>query len=384
MFHTHVQSRHKHRFNTTILSGIMLSLLFAAMIGFAGAGKAQETASEDAATTDITVGYRVTPPFVMKDADGNLTGMAIDLWNEIEDGMGYAPTYREYASMADLVSATAAKEVDVAVGAMSITEERAMEIDFTQPWFDSGLRVMVDNYSSSSMTNLWDGLAESGHLQHYGILILLVIVATIGLTLFDRHFDKNFPKRWREGIAESFYAVMLVVTKGSLPSRAKLFGWYGRIFSAFWLVIGIAVLAYVTSSLTSVMTSIAVQGAIGGPDDLPGRVVGVLKGSTAETAMKQDEIEYVTYASVDDAITALRDNEVDAIVGDSPVLEYHKFIDPKPGLDIVGRIFSPDKYGFAVPYDESSQIFPITVKLLSLQEDGVVEDLAEKYFGDER
>ena len=375
----------RHTANRSRASSALKPVLFALLMafglfGFAGAGQAQESAASE----NITVGYRVTPPFVMKDADGNLTGMAIDLWQAIDDGMGHTPTYVEYGSMADLVAATAAKKVDVAVGAMSITEERAQIVDFTQPWFDSGLRVMVDNYSSSSMSNLWDGLAESGHLQHYGILILLVIVATIGLTFFDRHFDKNFPRRWREGIAESFYSVMLMVTKGSLPSRSKLFGWYGRIFSAVWLVVGIAILAYITSSLTSVMTSIAVEGAITGPDDLPGHTVGVLKGSTAETTMQQDGIEFVTFASIDDAIAALRHNTVEAIVGDAPVLEYYKFVDPKPGLDVVGRIFAPDKLGFAMPYDADSLIFPVTVKLLSLKEDGIVEDLAEKYFGDER
>ena len=362
------------------MPGLLLALLLIVSSGFAGGSQAQESA----ASSDITVGYRITPPFVMKDAEGNLAGMAMDLWQAIADGMGHTPTYVEYGSMAELIKAAADKKVDIAVGAISITEERVQAADFTQPWFDSGLRVMIDTYSSSSITNLWDGLAEAGHLQHYGFLILLVLAATIGLTVFDRHFDKSFPRRWRDGIAESFYAVMLLVTKGALPSRAKLFGWYGRVFSALWLIIGIGVLAYVTSSLTSVMTSIAVQGAITGPDDLPGHTVGVLKGSTAETAMQREGISFVAYASIDDAIAGLRQNSVEAIVGDAPVLEYYKFKDPQPGLDVVGRIFAPDKYGFAMPYDANSLIFPVTVKLLALQEDGVVEQIAQKYFGDER
>ena len=223
----------------------------------------------------ITVGYRVLPPFITVNSDGELGGMAADLWQEIEDGFNVKPTYVQYQTVGDLLTATAAKEVDVAIGAISITEERAERVDFTQPWFDSGLRVMVDDRSHSSLANIWNGLAEAGFLRYYAWLLLFIFVGTIGLTLFDRHFDKNFSRRWRDGLAESFYAVMLVVTKGTLPSRTKLFGWIGRVFAAFWLIIGIAVVAYVTSSVTSVMTSIAISGSITGPDDLPGRTIGV-------------------------------------------------------------------------------------------------------------
>ncbi|WP_180898636.1 transporter substrate-binding domain-containing protein [Martelella soudanensis] len=362
------------------LPGLLVSLLFLALCGLAGPSFGQDLGEP----LKIKVGYRVLPPFITKQSDGTITGMASELWREIEDGFNIEPTYVEYQTVADLLTATAARDVDVAVGAISITEERAELVDFTQPWFDSGLRVMVDDRTGSSLVNVWNGLAEAGYLRYYAWLLVLIMLGTIGLTLFDRHFDKNFPKRWREGVSESFYAVMLVVTKGSLPSRAKLFGWYGRIFSAFWLIIGIAVVAYITSSVTSVMTSIAITGSITGPDDLPGRTVGVFKGSTAENRMRRNGVDFITYTGMDDAVAALRGAEIDAIVGDAPVLEYYKAQNPALGLDVVGRIFAPDKFGFALPYGQDTLIQPITLRLLSLQEDGVVRELAQQYFGNER
>ncbi|MAM10729.1 MAG: ABC transporter substrate-binding protein [Rhizobiaceae bacterium] len=360
--------------------GLLFSLVFLALCGSAAPSFSQQTGEP----LQIRVGYRVLPPFITKQDDGTLTGMASELWREIEDGFNIEPTYVEYETVADLLAATAARDVDVAVGAISITEERAELVDFTQPWFDSGLRVMVDDRASSSLINVWNGLAEAGYLRYYAWLLVLILIGTIGLTVFDRHFDKNFPKRWRDGVAESFYAVMLVVTRGSLPSRAKLFGWYGKIFSAFWLIIGIAVVAYITSSVTSVMTSIAITGSITGPDDLPGRTVGVFRGSTAENRMRRNGIDFITYTGMDDAVAALRSAEIDAIVGDAPVLEYFKAQNPELGLDVVGRIFAPDKFGFALPYGQDTLIQPITVRLLALQEDGVVRALAQQYFGNER
>lgn len=360
--------------------GLLFALLLFALCGSAVPSLGQQTDEP----LQIRVGYRVLPPFITKHDDGTLTGMASELWREIEDGFNIKPTYVEYETVADLLAATAAREVDVAVGAISITEERAEIVDFTQPWFDSGLRIMIDNRTTSSLVNVWNGLAEAGYLRYYAWLLVFILIGTIGLTVFDRHFDKNFPKRWRDGVAESFYAVMLVVTRGTLPARSKLFGWYGKIFSAFWLIIGIAVVAYITSSVTSVMTSIAITGSITGPDDLPGRTVGVFRGSTAENRMRRNGIDFITYTGMDDAVTALRGAEIDAIVGDAPVLEYYKAQNPELGLDVVGRIFAPDKFGFALPYGQDTLIQPITVRLLALQEDGVVRELAQQYFGNER
>lgn len=360
--------------------GILLSLTLTA-------AAAAQTAVLDApavAPRSVTVGYHVSPPFVMRDSEGALGGMAIELWEEIAGALGYTSRYVEYPTIGGLIAATEAGQVDMAASNISITEERATAVDFTQPWFDGGLRVMVDESGTTTPGDIWSGLRNAGYLKAYGWIILLIVLATVGLTLFDRRFDKNFPKRWREGMAESFYSIMLLVTKGTLPGRTRLFGWMGRIFSAFWLIMGIAAFAYVTSSVTSVMTSLAIEGSINGPDDLVGHTVGVLEGSVGERAMRAEFIDIRRFDGIAAAVEGLRNNQVDAVVADAPVLEYYKLQHPDLGLDVVGRIFSTDKYGFAMPYADNSLIVPVTVKLLGLKEAGFLDTLDQAYFGDER
>ncbi|MBB4304671.1 ABC-type amino acid transport substrate-binding protein [Rhodobium orientis] len=369
--------------------GLLAALAMGLAIAFAGTGvRAQDsgdaTAVAPEAGKEVRVGYRVSAPFVMRDGEGKLGGMAVQLWEKIAEELGYTVTYAEYPHIPELLKAAETGEIDVAVGGISITEDRAKHVDFTQPWFDAGLRVMVDESGTTSFGDIWTGLADAGYLKSYGWLVLIIILSTIGLTLFDRRFDKNFTKSWREGVAASFYSVMLVVTKGSLPSRSSLFGWMGKIFSAFWLVIGIAVFAYITSSVTSVMTSLAIEGGITGPDDLNGHPIAVFTGSIGEEVMRNEGIDTRGYDDVDAAVEALRANDVDAIVADAAVLEYYKRQNPGHGLDVVGRIFHPDKFGYALPYKDSSLIFPVTVTLLKLQEDGFVDQLEKQYFGDER
>lgn len=368
--------------NRCITNEIALAALV--WIASAGAVMAQDAPVAPQAGENVVVGYHISPPFVMRDSDGNLHGMAIELWNKIAEEQGYIPSFRDYPTIADLLEATQSGDVDIAVGNVSITEQRATFVDFTQPWFDAGLRVMIDRQGATGFGDIWDGLWDAGYIKAYGWIVSLIIISTVGLTFFDRRFDGNFPKRWRDGLAESFYAVMLVVTKGTLPSRTKLFGWIGRIFSAIWLIVGIAVFAYVTSSVTSVMTSLAIEGNITGPDDLSGHTVAVFTGSISETIMIDDGIDVRRYDGIEPAVAALQRNDVDAIVADAPVLEYYKHEHPNLGLDVVGRIFNPGKYGFALPYKEDSRVLDVTIKLLALQESGFLDSLEKQYFGDER
>ena len=51
---------------------------------------------------------------------------------------------------------------DVAVGALSITEEREREFDFTHPFYESGLQILAPVTQQSSILVALDGLAGVG------------------------------------------------------------------------------------------------------------------------------------------------------------------------------------------------------------------------------
>ena len=156
----------------------------------------------------------------------------------------------EVDTFRELVDATAAGDIDVAATNLAVTRDRAERIDFTHPWFDAGLKIMVSESRGTSFRDVVAGLRESGHLRAYAWIAFVILLATQLVTLFDRYFDKNFPHRWRDGLAESFYTVMSATISGRPPARKNLFGWIGRIWQGLWLACGVAVLAYLTSSET--------------------------------------------------------------------------------------------------------------------------------------
>ncbi|WP_197023840.1 transporter substrate-binding domain-containing protein [Microbulbifer sp. HZ11] len=326
----------------------------------------------------INVGIYLSPPFVMEEGE-RLSGMSVELWENIAQKQNLASKYRVYSDIKSLVDGVHRGEVDVAVTNLTITEARARKIDFTQPWFDAGLRVMVGKKRRTSISDIVQGLKKTGMFASYLWILAVIILATLAFTLFDRKFDAEFPRRWRDGLAESFYSVMSIATSGN-AHRKNLFGWVGKIWAGIWLVCGVAVVSFITASITSVMTSLALTSQVNGLRDLPGKTVGVLSGSVAEEYAQENGISTRAYESTEQTVSALRAGEIDAIVGDSPVLAYFAFQNPELGLRLVGKLFNPDKYAFAVPKD-SPLGRPLSVEIIAAHEQGTIMDLREEYFG---
>lgn len=336
--------------------------------------------STPAASQSLRVGIFVDPPFVMAD-DNSYSGMAVDLWEMLANQLDLEFQYTSYPNFRDLVAAAASNQIDVAVTNLTITRDRAERVDFTHPWFDAGQRIMVNDDQGAGFGALIAGLQQSGHLKAYVWIALVILLSTVVLTIFDRRFDKSFPRRWRDGIAESFYTVMSVATSGKPPSRKNLFGWMGRIWQGLWLVCGIAVLAYVTSSVTSVMTTLAITNQINSVEDLTGHTVGVFSGSVSEGYARGMGIRHRDYPNIEEAVAALRDGRISAIIGDAPVLEYYATTHTDQPVSVVGAIFEPDKYGFALPHN-SDLTRALTVELIGAHENGDIHAIRTRYFGD--
>lgn len=362
---------HLKRFVTFICVAFVTSLIFSQQV------QLNDDLDENVPKT-IEVGVYISPPFVLN-TDEEFSGMAIDLWEHIAKNLKTNYTYKVYDNFHDLVVATNSDSVSVAVTNLTITKERAQKIDFTQPWFDAGLKIMVTENKATSSNALLNGLRDAGHLTSYFVLVVLVLLLTVLMTLFDRKFDKEFTKNWRDGLADSFYQVMLMFTSGKL-SRKNLFGWVGRVFAAIWLAVGILVVAYVTSSITSVMTTLSLSNEINQLSDLNGKKVGVVKDSETEDFIHGRGFNYIPYLNIDAMVDGLEDGSVDAIVGDAPILEYYQFTHHNKSLEVVGSLFKPDKYGFGLS-PKNTLKKEITLEILKAHESGYIRKLKSNYFG---
>ena len=77
---------------------------------------------------------------------------------------------------------------------------------------------------------------------------------------------------------------------------------------------------------------------------------------------------------------ALEDGKIEAVVHDAPILAYYAQTTGKGRFETVGRIFNPEKYGFAMQ-SGNERTEEVNRALLKLREDGTYTALLEKWFG---
>ena len=85
-------------------------------------------------------------PFEFQGKDGALQGFDVDLVNSIGKAAGFEAKY-ETMRFDGMIAALQANSVDAAVAGMTITAERAKAIDFSKPYFRSGLAIAVSEKS---------------------------------------------------------------------------------------------------------------------------------------------------------------------------------------------------------------------------------------------
>lgn len=94
-------------------------------------------------------------PFVLTVADAELEGFDIDLMNEIGKEIGFTVEYQSLP-FEDFFSAVEQGDVDAAISAITITEERHQSVDFSDPYFQGGLGMatLISNQDILSLTDL--------------------------------------------------------------------------------------------------------------------------------------------------------------------------------------------------------------------------------------
>jgi len=343
---------------------------------------APAAAQADLPPRTVKVAAFVDPPFAMQEPSGRWDGFAAVALQGASIPAHLVLEFHPCGSLEELFAEVESGKADIGIGNTLVTGERLARVAFTQPILDGGLRVMVPSKQSNSVARLWDGLVSDGHVRvvAWGAAITLGLSLVVALVL--RRFDREFTPHLHEGVAESFYHVVSVTMTGKTSYKGKVApGWIGRLAAALWLVFGVASVAYLTSSLTSVMTANTLHGRIHGPGDLRGRTVGVLKGSVAERSCAQQGMAVRTFGSVQAAADATVAGEVDAVVADAQSLEYFATTHPSVAVKLVGETFEKRHYAFAVRPGDEDLLRRLNVGILSLREDGALDRARSHWFG---
>ncbi len=328
----------------------------------------------------LKVGTRVLPPFVSLN-DGKFEGFSIDLWKALARSANFRFEMVEKGPLRDLLDAVEKREVDVAISAISITAAREERFDFSQPMFDSGLQIMVRaegsdaSFSFAAIRTLLTSGPVPGLLA---LLAALIVIPAHIVWLTERgHADGIVSRGYFPGI---FHAVWWAVgaAHGQQPDYPK--HWLGRTLSSLLVFVSVIFIAYFTAAATAALTVQQLKGDINGPEDLPGKRVATVTGSTAAGYLRGlGNVALLDRPSAADAIALLTDKQADAVVFDAPVLLFFAANAGRGKVNVVGSIFRKEAYGILFPQDSPFRK-PVNEALLKLKEDGTYDTLYRKWF----
>ena len=334
---------------------------------------------------DLKVVTRNLEPFSFVE-NNKRKGYAIELWEEIAKELNIKYDLKIASTGKEIIHLLDNKSCDVGVGAISVTSDREEMVDFSQPFFESGFQILTLNEFDSDNSNIiTEFLSSFINLKFLGSFLIIILSILIVSHIVWRYEHKKNPEMWpknyKKGIWESFWWSISILLVGGADNKGPV-SVGGRLIAIFWMILSIIFLSFVTASFTASLTLKSLKGEINGPNDLNGKTVATLKSSTAEEWLNNKGIIINSFDNVDNCIKALNQKKVQAIVYDSPILNYqlHKLNDNS--LCIVGPIFNRHNYAFAIK-ENSNLREKINRVLLVLNENGFCKDLKIKWFGNE-
>ncbi|MGH1576760.1 transporter substrate-binding domain-containing protein [Planktotalea sp.] len=330
--------------------------------------------AQDTSPLKIATVHR--PPFAFADTP-DIRGFSIDLMRAIGKDMGREVEFKASDTFGGMFTQVKNGSVDGAIANISITTEREREMDFSQPIFGSGIKILIP------IENTGLGLFSALFTWDIGLVILsglaLLFFGGVLMWLFERRHQPYFDKSAREALFPSFWWALNLVVNGGFEERVPRSP-FGRIFAVMLVVSSLFIVSIFVASITAAMTVNALSSNVQNLRDLEHRRVATISGSTSAAFLKANGLVYADYATPEEMFNAFEHGVADALVFDGPILAYYQQTKGAGKVRVLDRTYRPENYGIVLS-SGSELKEEIDQVLLKFSVDGTYDDLLSKWFG---
>jgi len=270
------------------VNGARAFSIFAAIVLFCGTSQAQP-ANPPTPDKELIIATKESPPFVMKHPDGTLHGISISLWRRIADRLHLRYRFSEQPTVQILMAGTAEGSFDAAIAALTVTAARDRVVDFTQPFYSTGLGIAV-SIGESRWMSVSRALLSFGFFQAVLVLVGIAILVGFVIWLLERDRTEHF-KGGAKGLGTGLWWSAIAMTQAGAAQNAPA-TLPGRIVAVCWMIASIIVIAVFTAGITSTLTKRELQGVVNGVNDFRSVRVGTPAGSTSTDYLDHQRISY--------------------------------------------------------------------------------------------
>ncbi len=243
----------------------------------------------DATDRVLVVGTKEVAPFAMKRPDGSWGGVSIELWKATAEDLGLKYKFHE-TDLEGLLDGLEDGSLDAAVAALTVTPERERQIDFTHPFFTSGVGIAVAPKARSGWLGVLSGLFTRDFVK---ILIsLLGLLLAIGLLVwaFERRRNPDqFGGRGAKGVWSGLWWSAVTMTTVGYGDKAPV-TLPGRLLAILWMFSSLVMVSFFTATVTTMLTVSHLTSTVRGPNDLPSARVATVDESTSAEYLKAHRI----------------------------------------------------------------------------------------------
>ncbi|WVZ65028.1 hypothetical protein U9M48_014458 [Paspalum notatum var. saurae] len=344
------------------------------------------------ANKKLKIGVPVKPGFddFIRFQNGTARGFCADVFHKVIHALPYKVPiqYEEFGdgkgesngTYDELVYKVYLKEYDAVVGDVTILANRSLYVDFTLPYTESGVRMLVPVHDQRKKT-AWTFLKPLSRDLWLGTGAFIVFTGFV-VWFIEHRTNEEFRGPPASQIGSMFYFSFSTLV---FAHRERISNNLSRIAVVIWLFVVLILQQSYTASLSSILTVEQLQPTVTNLDEVirQGANVGYLNDSFLPGLLKRLKIndsKMIPLDSPEEYNDALSSGRVAVIVDEIPYLKVFlsKYCH---NYTMVGPTYKFDGFGYAFP--RGSPLTPeISRGILELAASGRMTKLEKQLYGD--
>jgi ABC-type amino acid transport substrate-binding protein len=367
-------------FSATRLSHLILAALgLFCLVVPAFADAPRETQTLRVAVYDV-------PPYGYVDSDGSISGVSVDLWRRVAAQMEWPFRLIPISDMESIISGLQQGRFDVAIGAITITPERAARIDFSYPAHRSGVAIALRKETGLIFALMSYAMAVSELTPLIFVTLIMLVFIGIAMWVVERRVQSASQGSESLGSESSvvslrdglYWAVVTMTTVGYGDKTPKTT--LGRGVAALWMLSSLVLVSLLSTTLVSRLTAERVESRdlIASIDLRQKKLAAVAQSSGAEY-LDELHLQYVKYKDLPTALDALVNGNANAVVNSVGALQHYVAKHYARDIEMPQGLLAPAYMAIALPANSPIKR-PIDRALISITNSPEWRRLEDKFF----
>jgi polar amino acid transport system substrate-binding protein len=326
----------------------------------------------------LRVGVYDSPPFVMKDVNGECTGLAIDIWKKVADEKNIKYQFEYYnCPSGEILEKLKNDSLDVVLGSTTITSNRMKDFKFSNPFFVSSLSIAF-KMQRDILLGIKKTIMSVEFLKLNFWLFVIVYIWGFIIWLVEHKKNEEFrPSKFR-GIFDGFYFAWVVLTTVGFGDKKPITD-FGKVLVMAWMWKSLMINAVLISGIVAITNANMENNNIDSLADLKKTKLGTITNTTGAEYLDKKDIKYISYYKEIEALEHIESGDLETFIYDTPVLKYH-VTQNKLNVNLSINTYDEQLYGIVYQKSVSNDvIYDVNIGIMDYKGSEDWEKLLAKY-----